>query len=100
MYEAGVSCSQAPWKESLVFDSNYEGANLEYVTSEDLRHYDLYIKADTNTKQHFQWFCFKVKNQNLKKATLTIKNLAKANMLYKQGLRPYCRSTQSTQVQY
>ena len=67
------------------------------MTSGDLGHYELYIKADTNTKQHFQWFCFRVRNGDARKATLTIKNFLKSNMLNKQGLRPYCKSAKAGQ---
>lgn len=51
------------------------------------------MKPDSNTKNHFQWFYFKV---NIKKGSkiikFTIKNFIKSTMLYSQGLKPYCRS--------
>lgn len=84
----------------LCFDSSYEGANLEYVTSNDLKHYNLFMRPDTNTRTHFQWFCFRVRNRTIKNASFTIKNFAKGNMLYRQGLRPYFRSANEHTAHY
>ena len=68
---------------------------MEYVLSDDFKHYSLYIRPDTNTKTHFQWFCFKVKNKNIRSAIFSFKNFSKKNMLYRSGLRPYYRSAKA-----
>jgi len=52
----------------------------------------MYIKPDTNTKSHFQWFYFKVKNKKVLKCKFIIKNFMKANLYYKNGLKPFYRS--------
>jgi cytosolic carboxypeptidase protein 2/3 len=45
----------------LVFDSNFEGGNLDsaYVVNEN--EYNLLMKVDTNTKGSSFWFYFKVR---------------------------------------
>jgi len=54
--------------------------------------YELYIKADTNTTTHFQWFYFKIRNNFTRTVTFTIKNFIKPHLLYQKGLKPYHRS--------
>lgn len=53
----------------------------------------MYMKPDSNTTAHFQWFYFRT---NIKKANknvrFIIKNFIKATMLYSKGLKPYCKS--------
>lgn len=53
----------------------------------------MYMKPDSNTTCHFQWFYFKVNirrgNKNVK---FTIKNFIKSTMLYSKGLKPFCKS--------
>lgn len=53
------------------------------------------MRSDTNTKGHYQWFNFKIKNNKIKKITLIIKNFMKGAMLYRKGLKPYVKSSKS-----
>jgi hypothetical protein len=50
------------------------------------------MKPDTNTKTHFQWFNFKMRNKKKATVKLTIKNFIKSSMLYTKGLKPYYKS--------
>jgi hypothetical protein len=50
------------------------------------------MRADTNTRTHHQWFFFRVKNKELAKVTLVIKNFMKSSLLYRRGLKPYAKS--------
>jgi hypothetical protein len=53
------------------------------------------MRADTNTKGHYQWFYFSVKNKNKKKVQFVVKNFNKSSMLYTHGLTPFVRSKES-----
>ena len=63
--------------------------------------YEIYMKPDTNTSSHFQWFYFKVTITKGKKlVNFTIKNFIKSTMLYSQGLRPFYKSNKNKQTDY
>lgn len=62
--------------------------------------YHLYMRADTNTRTHHQWFYFKVKNKELKKITLVIKNFMKSSLLYRRGLKPFVKSFKNEDEYY
>jgi hypothetical protein len=42
-------------KDCLVFDSQFEGGNLDTVIRTGKNEYDLYIRVDTNTRGHTYW---------------------------------------------
>ena len=65
---------------------------MQYVIQKS-NQYELYIKPDTNTMTHFQWFYFKVRNKNPGHIYIVIKNFLKAKMLYREGLRPFHRAS-------
>lgn len=46
--------------DELIFDSNFESGNLDLVTKAGENDYDLYMRVDTNTRGHHQWFYFTV----------------------------------------
>lgn len=48
--------------ESLLFDSNFESGNLDAAIKVDDFEYDLFMRVDTNTKGHTNWYYFSVKN--------------------------------------
>ena len=77
----------------MFFDSNFESGNLEYVIDRGNNCYWMYIKSDSNTKGHFQWFYFKVKSKKVQSCTFVIKNFMKGNLYYRNGLKPFYRST-------
>lgn len=66
---------------------------MEIISRRKFNEYEMYMKPDTNTVNHFQWFYFKL---NIKRGhrvvKFIIKNFIKATMLYSKGLKPYCRS--------
>ncbi len=49
-------------EEHLQFYSDIEGGNLDQAFQVDTNAYDLYMRVDTNTKGHQQWFYFRVGN--------------------------------------
>ena len=52
--------------------------------------FDLFLRIDSNTRGHTQWFYFSVQNGNKKgKVTFNICNLTKPKTLYENGMRPY-----------
>ena len=44
--------------KELNFNSNFESGNLDKVTLVKENEYDLYMRHDTNSKGHNQWFYF------------------------------------------
>lgn len=66
---------------------------MEIIARKKTNEYELFMKPDSNTQNHFQWFYFKlfIKKGN-KSVKFTIKNFIKSTMLYSKGLKPYCKS--------
>lgn len=54
-----------PYKKqpSLIFDSLFECGNLDMVIQIKDNEYDLYMRVDSNTRGHHQWFFFNVSNK-------------------------------------
>lgn len=74
----------------LIFDSNFESGNLDLVIKTDQNKYDLYMRVDTNTRGHHQWFYFTVTYpEELNKQTIqfTVRNFTKDSSLYDYGMR-------------
>lgn len=54
---------QNPTKmKEVIFDSSFETANLDCAIKVGDYEYDLYMRVDSNTKGHLQWYNFKMKN--------------------------------------
>jgi len=70
----------------LVFDSEFEGGNLDLVVKHK-GEYDLYMRTDSNTKGHHQWFYFSVKNKREGTFKFNILNFTKQDSLHRQGMR-------------
>jgi hypothetical protein len=49
-------------RSKLIFDSIFESGNLDCVLQGKDNTYDLFMRIDSNTKGHNNWFNFKVKN--------------------------------------
>ena len=47
------------WDE-LFFNSSFENGNLDMVVRTGECTYDLFLRADTNTRGHFGWFHFEI----------------------------------------
>lgn len=68
--------------EILEFDSKFESGNLDKVVMVKLDEYDLFMRVDSNTKGHHQWFYFKVKSKIKKQVKFNIVNFTKKRSLY------------------
>ena len=77
----------------LLFDGDFESGNLDLVVQVDKTEFDLYMRVDSNTRGHHQWFYFKVINQD-KVGTIkfNIVNFTKSKSLYTHGMRINVRS--------
>lgn len=74
----------------IVFDSAFEGGNLDMAVKIKKTEYDLFLRCDTNTRGHTAWFYFKVDNKNhLGEIQFNICNFGKRKNLYAQGMKPY-----------
>lgn len=47
--------------ESAQFDSFFESGNLDTVVKLNSNEYDLFMRVDSNTRGHLQWFNFTVR---------------------------------------
>ena len=72
----------------LEFDSMFESGNLDRVIMVSPTEYDLYMRPDTNTRGHHQWFFFKVAaKSNLGSVRFNILNFTKQRSLYEYGMK-------------
>ena len=47
----------------LTFDSSFESGNLDMVVQIAHDEFDMFMRVDSNTRGHHQWFYFKVENR-------------------------------------
>jgi hypothetical protein len=81
-------------KSELVFNSTFECGNLDKVVLVNTDEYDLYMRTDSNTRGHNQWYYFEVSNITYPRMIrLNIVNFTKRNSLYEQGMQPCVYST-------
>lgn len=83
------------FKESVEyqFDSYFESGNLDFVIQTDQNEFDLYLKPDTNTKGHTQWYNFRIRNRTKgQKIKLNIMNFTKVPSLYNYNKQPFVYS--------
>ncbi|CAG9329220.1 unnamed protein product [Blepharisma stoltei] len=74
---------------SLIFDSVFEGGNLDQVYMVNENEYDLYMRPDTNTLGHMHWFYFSVMGiAKPRRVRFNIVNFSRNSPLYRHGLRP------------
>ena len=74
----------------LIFDSDFESGNLDMVIKTEEQAYDLYMRVDTNTRGHHQWFYFTVKypaEWHKRTVSFTVCNFTKDSSLYNHGMR-------------
>ncbi len=68
---------------ALIFDSKFECGNLDMAIQISDYEYDLYMRVDSNTRGHHQWFNFTIKNTTVKgKVKFNIVNFTKNASLY------------------
>ena len=76
--------------DGIIFDSFFESGNLDCAFRVDEREYDLFLRVDSNTKGHIQWYFIKMKNlEKLQKYKINICNFQKCHSLYNRGMKPY-----------
>ena len=68
------------------FDSHFESGNLDLVVQIGENEYNLFLRPDTNTCGHMQWFYFTVKNKQKGKIKMNICNNRKAKTLFARVL--------------
>eukprot|EP00826_Nyctotherus_ovalis_P039360 TRINITY_DN3783_c0_g2_i3.p1 TRINITY_DN3783_c0_g2~~TRINITY_DN3783_c0_g2_i3.p1 ORF type:complete len:826 (-),score=182.08 TRINITY_DN3783_c0_g2_i3:157-2634(-) len=72
--------------DDLEFDSEFEQGNLDLATKRR-GEYNLFMRTDSNTKGHHQWFYFSVKNKREGTFKFNVLNFTKRDSLYQQGMR-------------
>jgi hypothetical protein len=75
-------------RHELVFDSCFESGNLDKVVQIAEWEYDLYMRADANTRGYHQWYFFSVRNTQATQVKFNILNFTKNESLYSQGMLP------------
>ena len=77
--------------DKLQFDSFFEGGNCDLVRRnlQAADTYDIYLKPDTSTKGHAQWFYFSVRASSPVRATFLIRNMCKPQSMFSKGATPY-----------
>jgi hypothetical protein len=74
-------------RDELRFNSNFENGNLDMVVRTADNTYDLFLRADTNTKGHFGWFHFEVsKTRRGRTCHFNIVNMSKSDSLHNHGM--------------
>lgn len=78
----------------LKFDSNFESGNLDLVIHTSQNEYNLFLRPDTNTCGHMQWFYFKLTHlpQASRTVRINICNNRRAMTLFTRGMRPFAYS--------
>jgi hypothetical protein len=69
---------------NLHFDSFFESGNLDLVIRAGEGEYNLFLRPDTNTCGHMQWFYFTIKNASKCRVKLNICNNKKAKTLFQR----------------
>ncbi|CAD8048986.1 unnamed protein product [Paramecium sonneborni] len=82
-------------KSGLKFDSNFESGNLDRVDYISNDEYNLYMRIDTNSIGHSNWFYFKITQNEQRKIKFNICNFTKPQSLYTKGMKPYVLSKKS-----
>lgn len=80
---------------AIMFDSAFEGGNLDLVVKVNHKEYEMYMRPDTNTLGHQQWFNFRVRVSRRKAVRFHVKNFNKGKLLYGEGLAPYAKSNRA-----
>jgi hypothetical protein len=67
----------------------------------DSNEYDLFLRVDSNTRGHFNWYNFTVKNlKQGEKYKLNIANLERGFSLYARGMKPYMKSLKDKSAEW
>ena len=72
---------------NLIFDSDFEGGNLDAAIRVTEAEYDLLMRVDSNTKGHTNWYYFEVKNGEwVGEVQFNILNFRREKSLYQRVL--------------
>ncbi|CAF0776542.1 unnamed protein product [Adineta steineri] len=75
--------------DHLMFDSQFESANLRKAIQVTEEEYDLILRPDVNTFRHHQWFYFEVSNMRHNLTyRFNIINFEKINSQFNAGMQP------------
>jgi len=78
---------------TLQFESRFECGNLQRAIKTGDTTYDLLLSADLNSKNHVQWFYFRVQNMRVDvKYRFRIINNEKPHSAFSNGMRPVMHS--------
>ena len=92
----GVSQHRGAVASSLLFDADFESANLRRAVQVGPREYNLVLNCDVNTRGHTQWFLFRVKAMEAGVGyRFHLINLMKPDSLFSSGMRPLAYSERS-----
>ena len=66
----------------------FESGNLDRVVMVSEKEYDLYMRPDTNTRSHHQWFYFRtIAGSNIGEVKFNVVNFTKSRSLYEYGMK-------------
>ena len=68
--------------DGVKFDASFESGNLDCAIKVNDSEYDLFLRIDSNTRGHTQWFYFTVSNRNRRSLRLNICNMGREKSLY------------------
>jgi hypothetical protein len=89
----GGSVHAGSTTDSLLFDSDFESANLRRAVQVGPREYHLVLSCDVNTRGHTQWFLFRVRGMMSDTCyRFHLINLMKPDSLFSSGMRPLAYS--------
>ena len=72
---------------TVLFEATFESGNLDQVYKVSDTEFDLYMRADSNTLGHHQWYYFTASAPN-GSIRFNILNFTKRDSLYEQGMLP------------
>ena len=76
----------------LHFDSTFESGNLDKAVQTAEDEFELYMRADANTRGHHQWYYFAVTVASPRTVRFHILNFTKNESLYSQGMLPVVKA--------
>ena len=80
-------------EETIILDSSFESGNLDMAIQIDKNEYDMFMRVDSNTRGHHQWFYFKIDNkEKVGTVKFNIVNFTKRQSLYMHGMRVNVKS--------
>ncbi len=69
----------------LIFNGGFESGNLDCVIKYKPKEFDIFLRIDSNTRGHLQWFYFSIANgQQIGKYRFNICNISKPGTFYEQ----------------